>query len=91
MANAKSAKKAHRSSVKKNEINTARKNRIRSFAKKVTNAIDQKDEKKARDEFKKYEVELMKGVTKDILKLNTASRKLKRLSASIRNLKVDKK
>ena len=90
MANTKSAKKAYRSSVKKNEINTARKNRIRSFAKKVDIAIKEGNESKAREAFKAFEPELMRGVTKKIFKLNTASRKLQRLSASIRKLKSAK-
>ena len=90
MANTKSAKKAHRSSIKKNSVNTARKNRIRSFAKKVDLAIKEADETKAREAFKALEPELMRGVSKNIFKLNTASRKLQRLSASIRKLKAVK-
>jgi small subunit ribosomal protein S20 len=90
MANTESAKKAYRASVKKNEINTARKNRIRSFAKKVDLAIKEGNESKDREAFKALEPELMRGVTKKIFKLNTASRKLQRLSASIRKLKVAK-
>ena len=39
MANTKSAKKANRASVKKNEINTSRKNRIKTFIRKVESAI----------------------------------------------------
>jgi small subunit ribosomal protein S20 len=90
MANTKSAKKAHRSSITKNSINTARKNRIRSFAKKVDLAIKEADETKAREAFKALEPELMRGVSKNIFKLNAASRKLQRLSASIRKLKAVK-
>jgi small subunit ribosomal protein S20 len=90
MANTESAKKAYRSSVAKNSVNTARKNRIRSFAKKVDLAIKEGNESKAREAFKALEPELMRGVTKNIFKLNTASRKLQRLSASIRKLKVVK-
>ena len=70
MANTKSAKKANRSSVKKNTVNTARKNRIRSFAKKVDLAIKDGDEAKAKEAFKAFEPELMRGVTKNIFKLN---------------------
>ena len=91
MANTKSAKKAHRASEVKNTVNTARKNRIRSYAKKVDQAIKEGNEVKAREAFKALEPELMRGVTKKVFKLNTASRKLKRLSASIRKLKGAKK
>lgn len=87
MANTKSAQKALRSSAKKNEVNNARKNRIRSFIRKVDDAIKAGDETKARDAFKNLEPELMRGVTKKVFKLNTASRKLTRLSAAIRKIK----
>jgi len=51
MANTKSAKKAFRSSEKKNIVNTSRINRIRSFIKKVDGAIKVGDELKAREAF----------------------------------------
>ena len=87
MANTKSAKKAFRSSEKKNIVNTSRINRIRSFIKKVDGAIKVCDEVKAREAFKNLEPEIMRGVTKKVLKLNTASRKLSRLSSAIRKIK----
>ena len=52
--------------------------------------IKEADETKAREAFKALEPELMRGVSKNIFKLNTASRKLQRLSASIRKLKAVK-
>jgi small subunit ribosomal protein S20 len=91
MANTQSAKKALRGSERKNEINSARKNRIRTFIRKVDDAIKISDEKVARQALKDLESEIMRGVTKKIIKLNTASRKLKRLSASIRKIKSEKK
>ena len=48
MANTKAAKKALRSSIKKNEVNSARKSRIRTFIKKVDDAIKSSDQAKAR-------------------------------------------
>jgi small subunit ribosomal protein S20 len=87
MANTKSAKKANRSSEKKNIINTSRVNRIRTFIKKVDGAIKVGDEPKAREAFKALEPEIMKGVTKKVIKLNTASRKLSRLATAIRKIK----
>jgi small subunit ribosomal protein S20 len=86
MANTKSAIKALRSSTKKNEVNSARKNRIRSFIKKVNDAVKLNDATKAGEAFKALQPELMRGVTKKIIKLNTASRKLSRLSASIKKI-----
>lgn len=75
MANTKSAKKALRSSATKNVINSARKSRIRTFIRKVDDAIKAGDDKKAREAFKALEPEIMRGVTKKVVKLNTASRK----------------
>jgi small subunit ribosomal protein S20 len=86
MANTKAAKKALRASGKKEIINNSRQNRIRSFVRKVENAIKSADETKARQAFKALEPEIMKGVTKKVLKLNSAARKLQRLAASIRKI-----
>ncbi|MDX2082945.1 MAG: 30S ribosomal protein S20 [Rickettsiales bacterium] len=89
MANTKSAQKALRSSAVKKEVNNARKNRIRSFVRKVDDAIKAGDLVKAREAFKALEPELMRGVTKKVYKLNTAARKLTRISSAIR--KIDAK
>ena len=90
MANTKSAKKALRVSAAKNEVNNARRNRIRTFAKKVDDAIKAGDSKKADEAFKALEPEIMRGVTKKIIKLNTASRKLSRISSAIKKIKNKK-
>jgi small subunit ribosomal protein S20 len=87
MANTAAAKKALRSSAAKNVINSARRNRIRSFIRKVDDAIKAGDEKKAREAFKALEPEIMRGVTKKVIKLGTAARKLTRISSAIRKIK----
>jgi len=87
MANTSAAKKALRSSKTKETINKARKSRIRTFVRKVEDSIKAGDEINARTSFKALEPEIMRGVTKKVLKLGTASRKLKRLASSIRKLK----
>ena len=89
MANKSAAKKAIRSSAKKNVINSARRSRIRTYIKKVDDAVKLADEAKSREAFKTLEKEIMRGVTKKVLTLNTASRKLSRISAKIR--KIEKK
>ena len=88
MANTKSAKKALSGSIAKNLVNTARKSRIKTFVRKVEDAIKASDEPKARVAFKALEPELMRGVTKKVYKLGTASRKLTRIAAAIRKIKV---
>lgn len=87
MANTSAAKKALRSSKAKETVNKARKNRIRSFTRKVEDSIKAGIEADARTAFKALEPEIMKGVTKNVLKLGTASRKLRKLADSIRKLK----
>ena len=86
MANTKSAQKAIRSSAAKKAVNNARKNRIRSFIKKVDEAIKVADKEKAMAAFKELEPELMRGVTKKVFKLNTAARKLSRIHSSIKKI-----
>jgi small subunit ribosomal protein S20 len=87
MANTDSAKKALRASAAKNLVNSARRNRIRSFIRKVDDAIKAGDETKAREAFKALEPEIMRGVTKKVFKLNTAARKLTRISSAIKKIK----
>ncbi len=86
MANTKSAQKALRGSIAKNVVNTARKSRIKTFIRKVEDAIKSNDEPKAREAFKALEPEIMRGVTKKVYKLNTASRKLTRIASAIRKI-----
>jgi small subunit ribosomal protein S20 len=86
MANTKSAKKALLVSQKKEAVNKSRKNRIRTFIRKVEENVTANKEDEARISFKALEKELMRGVTKGIFKLNTAARKLRRIAQSIRNI-----
>ena len=87
MANHASAKKRIRTNARKNEINTARTSRIRTFLKKVEAAIAGGDAKAADDAFKAVQPELARGVAKNIIQKNTAARKLSRLSARIKAIK----
>lgn len=87
MANKSAAKKAIRSSAKKNVVNSARRSRIRTFIRKVDDAVKLGDEAKSREAFKALEKEIMRGVTKKVLTLNTAARKLSRISKTIVKIK----
>ena len=86
MANHASAKKRIRTNARRNEVNTARTSRIRTFLKKVEAAITGGDAKAAADAYKAVQPELMRGVAKNIINKNTASRKMSRLSARIKAL-----
>ncbi|PZQ46626.1 MAG: 30S ribosomal protein S20 [Micavibrio aeruginosavorus] len=84
MANHASAKKRIRTNARRNEINTARTSRIRTFLKKVEAAISGGDAKAAAEAFKAVQPELMRGVSKNIIEKNTAARKMSRLNARIK-------
>ncbi|MFA5593340.1 MAG: 30S ribosomal protein S20 [Micavibrio sp.] len=86
MANHASAKKRIRTNARRNEINTSRKSRIRTWVKKVEAAINGGDAKAAAEAYKVAQPELMRGVAKNILSKNTAARKMSRLSARIKAL-----
>lgn len=86
MANHASAKKRIRTNARRNEINTARKSRIRTFLKKVETAITGGDAKAAQEAYKVVQPELMRGAAKGLLAKNTVARKMSRLSARIKAL-----
>ena len=86
MANHASAKKRIRTNARRNEINTARTSRLRTFVKKVEAAITAGDAKAATEAFKTVQPEIMRGVSKRIISKNTAARKMSRLSARIKKL-----
>jgi len=67
-------------------VNKVRKNRVRSFIKKVETAIDKSDKKLALKAFKEAQPEMHRSVTKGVFKKNTMSRKLSRLSARIKKI-----
>ena len=74
MANTPSAKKRIRNTLRKTDINKSRRSRIKTFVKKVEDAIETKDAKSAMDSLKAAQPEIMRGVTKGIFHKNTASR-----------------
>jgi len=86
MANHKSSEKRIRQTETRTEVNRARISRIRTFIKKVEAAIAGGKQAEAKQALKDAQPELMRGVSKGVVKKNTASRKLSRLSASIKKL-----
>jgi small subunit ribosomal protein S20 len=86
MANTTSAKKATRKIARKTEINKARRSRMGTYVRAVEEAIKAGDGKKAREAFTLAEPEIMSAAQKGILHLNTASRKVSRLSKGVRRL-----
>jgi len=86
MANHASTKKRIRKTVRQTEVNGIRKTRIRTFLRKVEEAIAGGEKSTADAAFRAAQPELMRGVAKGIFHKNTASRKLSRLSARIKVL-----
>ena len=86
MANTKSAKKRARQIEKRTATNRARRTRVRTFLKKVETAILEGKKKEAAEALRAAQPEVMRGVTRGVIKKNTATRKLSRLSARIKAL-----
>ena len=84
MAQHASAKKRIRQTVRRTEVNNTRRGRIRTFIRKVEEAIESGDQKKAKGAFIAMEPEIMRGAAKGVYHRNTASRKLSRLSVRIK-------
>ena len=87
MANHASSKKRIRRNAARAVVNGARRNRIRTFIKKVESAIEAGSAKDADVALQAAQPELLRGVAKGIYHKNTAARKLSRLSARIKALK----
>ena len=84
MANTPSAKKRIRNTLRKTDINKSRRSRIKTFVRKVEDALESKDAKAAMESLKAAQPEIMRGVTKGIFHKNTASRKISRLSSRVK-------
>lgn len=86
MANHKSSEKRIRQTVKRTAVNRKRTSAIRSSLKKVEAAIASGDSNAAKAALKEAQPTLMSGVSKGVVKLGTASRKMSRLSSRIKKL-----
>lgn len=86
MANTSSAKKMVRKIARRTAANKARRSRVRTFLRKVEEAIAAGDQKAANEAFRSAQPELHRAVSKGVVPKNTAARKLSRLSARIKTL-----
>ena len=86
MANSPQAKKRARQNERRHQINKARRSKVRTFLRKVEEAIAGGDKAVAAAALKDAQPEIMRGVTKGIMHKNTASRKVSRLSARVKAL-----
>ena len=86
MPNIASAKKRVRTTKKRTAINHARKTRIRSYIRRVEEALAKSDKKAAQIALNEAEPEIMRGVSKGIIHRNTGSRKVSRLAKRVAKL-----
>jgi small subunit ribosomal protein S20 len=86
MANSPQAKKRVRQIAKRTAVNKARRSRVRTFIRKVEEAIATGDQGQALAALKMAQPEIMRGATKGVLHRNTASRKISRLHHRIAKL-----
>jgi len=86
MANTASAKKRIRQTAKRTEVNRNRMSRVRTFVRKVEEAIASGDKAAAEAAYKAAMPEMHRGVSKGVLHRNTVARKLSRLAGHIKAL-----
>jgi small subunit ribosomal protein S20 len=84
MANTAQSKKRARQSEARYAVNKARRSRIRTFLRKVEEAIASGDADAAANALKAAQPELARGVTKGVLHKNTVARKMSRLSSRVK-------
>ncbi len=84
MANTPQSKKRARQNERRFEINKARRSRIRTFLRRVEEAIASGDAEAAKTALLAAQPELDRGVSKGVLHKNTVARKMSRLSSRVK-------
>ncbi|HTX50307.1 MAG TPA: 30S ribosomal protein S20 [Caulobacteraceae bacterium] len=88
MANNPGAKKAIRKIARRTEVNKARRSRVRTFVRKLEEALQAGDAKAASVAFLEAQSELMRAVSKGVIHKNTGARKMSRLAARVKKLQA---
>ena len=86
MANSPQAKKRARQNERRFQVNKARRTRVRTFLRKVEEAIESGDKDAAQAALRAAQPELMRGVSRGIFHKNTVARKMSRLSSRVKAL-----
>ncbi len=86
MANTPQSKKRARQAERRQDINKARRSRIRTYLRKVEEAIASGNQESAAAALREAQPELARGVTKGVLHKNTAARKMSRLTSRVKAL-----
>lgn len=88
MANTSSAKKATRKIAARTAVNKNRRSRVRTFLRKVEEALLSGDKAAAQEAFRAAQPELMRAASKGVFHKNTASRKVSRLANRLKALEA---
>ena len=83
MANTTSAKKATRKIARRTAVNKARRTKVRTYIRKVEEAITSGDKAEAGLALKNAQPEISRAASKGVLHRNTASRKVSRLAKRV--------
>lgn len=86
MANTPQSKKRARQSEARYAVNKSRRSRIRTFLRKVEEALASGDQTAAAEALRVAQPELARGVTKGVVHKNTLARKMSRLSSRVKAL-----
>ena len=86
MANTAQSKKRARQSDARQDINKARRSRIRTFLRKVEEALASGNQENAAVALKNVQPELARGITKGVMHKNTVARKMSRLASRVKAL-----
>lgn len=86
MANSPQSEKRARQNEARFAVNKMRRSRIRTFLRRVEEAIAGGSADAAATALREAQPELMRGVTKGVVHKNTAARKMSRLSARVKSL-----
>jgi len=84
MANTASAKKAVRKIAHRTDVNRNRRSRMRTFIRRVEEAISSGNQDEAAQALRQAQPEIIRSSQKGILHKNTASRKISRLAQRVK-------
>ena len=86
MANSPQARKRIRQNAKRAAVNGARKGRIRTFVRKVEEAIAAGDSDAAKEALRIAQPEIVRGANKGVIHKNAAYRKVSRLAQRVKSM-----
>ena len=86
MANTPQARKRIRQTARRTAVNTSRRSRVRTFIRRVEEAISAGDPGGAREALHAAESEIMRAAQKGVFHSNTGSRTVSRLSNRVKAL-----